>query len=349
MIKKPKFGKIALVVFLTVLIWVWADLAQDEALTLANTVTIRVATSSDPTKWITFKTEENGDAKPLAVVDSVDLKGPAKKVAEVGRMRETGKLDLRLYLDPKQEGLETEGSQNFNVLRFLQRNDQIKRLGLTVENCEPQKLIVQVQDLVEKPATVQCFDANETPLSGAVIDPAVVKVLVPKDDVPIAKIHLSADEQQRAKTTAIEKTPTVDLAPGQTSDALQSVKVRFSPQGIALTECTVQVTLGICFSTILEGKYQVKLENEADFATVFIRATPAAEQEFKNQDFNIILYIHDSDAEKPGTVIEREVAFNFPPAYVQRGEIKASESNPLKKAKFTLIPVAPDVRPAPAK
>jgi hypothetical protein len=143
------------------------------------------------------------------------------------------------------------------------------------------------------------------------------------------------------------KIPFIQLAPGpdQTRFASQSVSVKLPSQETALKVCTVQVTLGFRFSPILQGKYQVRLQNESAFTTVFVLATPAAEQEFKNQDFPITLNIHDSDAEKPGTVIERDVDFQFPPAYVQRGEIKAIQDPPLPKAKFTLVPVSPENKP----
>jgi hypothetical protein len=55
MVKNPKLGKISIVVFLTVLIWVWSDLAQDEPMSLSNYVTITVARPSDPTLWVSFE------------------------------------------------------------------------------------------------------------------------------------------------------------------------------------------------------------------------------------------------------------------------------------------------------
>jgi hypothetical protein len=54
--KKIKFGKIAIVVFLTVLIWVWADLARDEQLPLPDVV-VEVAKSSNPELWVSFVAE----------------------------------------------------------------------------------------------------------------------------------------------------------------------------------------------------------------------------------------------------------------------------------------------------
>ena len=365
MTNRLKPGKVALVVFLTVLIWVWADLAQDDKVSLTGRVTLDVAPSANPAVWIVFKKEESNKSGPAEAnatnpknavkkdeagragpikLDSVDLKGPAKKVADIRRLRDTGQLDLDLYLDPNQEGLQSEGPHLFPVLDFLRRNDQIRRLGLTVESCEPSKLTIEVQNLLRKPVDVECVDANNNSLGTAEIDPARVQAWVPKDSVVNARVRLTADEQQRAKTVPVKKIPLVELAPGQPArPALGSVQVKLRSQEIALANPTVQVTLGLCFSQNLQGKYQVNLQNAAEFATVAIQATPAAADEFTNrQVFQLMLYIDDDDAQKSNAIIEREVSFLFPPAYVQRGEIK--ESGSLPKAKFTLSPVS-DVKP----
>ena len=347
MTRKPKFGKIAIVVFLTVLIWVWADLAQDARLSLSGLVTITVAQTSDPSIWIMFK-DETGTLKRSVSLDSVDLKGPASRVTEVERMKNKGTLDLALFLDPKQAGLETEGSHVLDVLSLLQQNDQVRQLGLTVESSEPRTLTVQVQRLVEKRVALQCVDANGLPIS-AEMDPTEVTAYVAGDEVRTAKIRLSAAEQQQAKTSAIQKTPFVELAPGQTRDVPVRVKVKLPSEEATLTEYPIQATLGFCFSPNLQGKYRVELQNETDFANVFIRATPRAKAEFEKQDFDIILYILDNDKDKPPTEFqEREVVFNFPKEYVLRGEIKEGHTLP-PKARFRVVPVSPDGKPAATK
>jgi hypothetical protein len=76
MIRKIKFGKIAIVIFLTVLIWVWTDLDLDEELTVPR-ITISVAHS--PELLVSF----NG--QPEALINNIKLKGPAKKIGEVRR------------------------------------------------------------------------------------------------------------------------------------------------------------------------------------------------------------------------------------------------------------------------
>jgi hypothetical protein len=53
MAKKIKYSKITIVIFLTVLIWVWADLALDETLPEKSAVVV-VDESVDPKLWISF-------------------------------------------------------------------------------------------------------------------------------------------------------------------------------------------------------------------------------------------------------------------------------------------------------
>ncbi len=367
MTNRLKPGKVALVVFLTVLIWVWADLAQDDTISLTNRMTLGVVPSASVATWIVFKKGESNRSSPAdvnaadgrtavkkdetgrpgIVLDSVDLKGPAKKVADLRRARDTGKLDLALYLDPNQEGLQSEGPHVFDVLSYLKRNDQIERLGLSVESCEPSKVTVEVQNLEKRSVAVECVDADNKKLDTALITPASVLAWVPKDGVLTARVILTAEEQREARIKPVPKIPIVELAPGQERSALDTVQVKLRSEQVDVAERTVQVTLGICFSQNLQGKYQVNLLNASDFATVAIQATLAATDEFTNrQDFQLILDIIDGDeASKPGAEpLQREIRFRFPQAYVQRGEIQESPVNPPKKAKFTLVPVS-EVKP----
>ena len=53
MIKKIKYGKILVIVLLTVLIWVWTDLALDEEFTVSG-VEISIAKSTNPALLVSF-------------------------------------------------------------------------------------------------------------------------------------------------------------------------------------------------------------------------------------------------------------------------------------------------------
>ena len=77
MIRKLKYGKIAIVVFITILIWVCADLALDEELPVSNAVVSVV--KSNPELWVSFD-----DASSVPVEEMV-LKGPLRKIAEISK------------------------------------------------------------------------------------------------------------------------------------------------------------------------------------------------------------------------------------------------------------------------
>ena len=58
MAKKINYGKVLVVASITVLIWVWADLALDEKLSVSN-VNITIAKSSNPNFWVSFGNESS--------------------------------------------------------------------------------------------------------------------------------------------------------------------------------------------------------------------------------------------------------------------------------------------------
>jgi len=332
MANKPKLGKISIVVFLTVLIWVWSDLAQDERISLSGFVTMTVARPSDPTIWVSFEGPDSA-LRPSLAIRAIDLKGPASRITEVDRMRKKGELALDLFVSPEEEGWTEVGSRTFNVLNFLKQSAEIKQLGLTVENCEPRTVTVEVHRLVERSLPVECIDENGAHLR-AQIEPPTVDAFVP-DGVVVARVRLSAHEQRQAQTSSIQKTPYIELAPGQRRDVSTRVSVALSVEEVILAEHPVQAVLGFCFSPNLQGAYRVRLENEAELATVLVRATTEAWQAYERQSFHIFLHVLDADRKASG-VITRPVAFNFPHEYVRNGQIEGSTPPP---ARFVLEPI----------
>jgi hypothetical protein len=101
--RKRKLGKISVTVFLTALIWVWADLAQDERLDLSNFVTVTMAKSSDPNLWVALE-DDNSVLRASLTVERVVLKGPASRIGEVVRRKNREKLDLNLFRAPDRCG-----------------------------------------------------------------------------------------------------------------------------------------------------------------------------------------------------------------------------------------------------
>jgi hypothetical protein len=333
--EKLKAGKISVTIFLTALIWVWADLAQDERLDLSNFVTVTMAKSSDPNLWVALE-GENSALRASLTIDRVVLKGPASRVSEIVRKKNREKLDLNLFLVPEQMGLTETTTRTVDMLSFLKQTNEIRELGLTVETCEPRMIEVRVSRLKTEPMPVECVDESGNQIIVESVEPSRVKVRIPPEGATAARVRLTAEEQRQARETPAEKTPYIELADGQRRDALQSVKVKLPPAENALRQYPVSATLGLCMSRNLQGKYRVELREDPMADLVLVRATADAHREYDQMPFHILLYIEDSD--KPSQeYTSREVAFNFPPEYEQRGEIKLDQAVP--KVQFRLVPI----------
>jgi hypothetical protein len=342
--KKLKLGKISVTVFLTALIWVWADLAQDEQLELSGLVTVHVAAPADPNLWVTLQTEGT-TLRPSMTFKRVVLQGPASRVAEVERRSNKGELNLDLYLSPEQMGLTETSTRTLEALSFLRQSKEFRQLGLTVETCEPNTLTIQVHRLTPTYVTVECVDERGSPVGFETLEPLRVRARVPPDGVMTARVRLTADEQKQAREEPISKTPYIDLPDGLRKEAMEPVKIKLPPMGDVLRQYPVQATLGICMSQNLQGKYKVELREDPTIDFVLIRATPAAHQDYDKMPFHMILNVEDSD-KSSSDYISREVVFNFPREYVRKDEIKLDQSVP--KVQFRLVPITPSAAPSSA-
>jgi hypothetical protein len=338
MIKKLKPGKISIVVFLTFLIWTWADLSQDDRLPLSD-VRLEVAQSNDPSLWVNFVVEQDPDLHTSVALDTVVLKGPASRVAEVRRRKNKGALDLSLFVVPEQEGLTQAESHTLNVLDFLRKSDTFRNLGLTVESCEPRRLTIQTQKLAEQDLAVECVGIDTT-LWTPTLDPSSVTAYAPVGKALKARIpRLTPEEQNQAKTAPIEKTPYIELAPGadHRRDIPTKVKITLAPAQNVLTEHSARPVYGFCLSPNLQGKFSVKLENDPlELTRITVKATAEAQYAYFQAPMQLILYIEDKDVQATGT-IERDFVFAFPEDYVRKGQIQANQ--PAPKARFTLEPI----------
>ena len=109
-----KYSKIAVVVFLTALIWVWADLALDTIHTIPR-ATIRMG-SSRSSHWISFKDE------PVVDINDIDFKGPVSKIGELKRIISNNPQKLEFVL-PEQEGMLDSEKYELNVPDFIKNID----------------------------------------------------------------------------------------------------------------------------------------------------------------------------------------------------------------------------------
>ncbi len=339
MIRKIKFGKISIVIFLTVLIWVWTDLDLDEVHTVPR-VMMGVAHSDE--LLVSF----NG--QPEASINNIDLKGPAKKITEVRRGLDDGTKKLDLTLNPEREGMITTGSHTLNVLDFLKRSDEIKELGgLTVEDCKPEIIEVNVVKLEKKLLEIECVNENGIPLTPKSIEPEKVEMYVPADSRLKAQVLLTSRDITQARLSVVEKTPHVVLAANQKREALTNVRIKMSPEADSLTEYPIDASLGFTLSNNLVGEYKpvIPTSNYNNLVSFSIFATAAAKEAYENESYQIFLYILDGDEKKgPDEEQRRNVVYNFPEEFVRKNEIRL-KGEP-GTAVFKLIPLSPAETPA---
>ena len=336
MIRKIKFGKIAIVIFLTVLIWVWTDLDLDEELTVPRTM---ISVAHTPELLVSF----NGQQE--ASINNIELKGPAKKIAEVKRGLDDGTLELSFSLNPEREGMTTTGSHTLNVMDFLKRSDEIKALGgLTVEDCKPEIIDVNVVKLEKKLLDIECVNENGAPVKVESIDPSKVEMYVPEDSRLKAQVLLTSRDITQARLSMAVVTPYVELAPGWRRDASSKVNIKMSPEADSLTEYTIDAKLGIQSGMNLVGEYRLVVDNYNDLVSFIIFATQEAKDAYESENFQITLNILDEDKKRsPEDFQRRDVVYNFPKEAVQKNEIRL-KGEP-GTAKFKLIPLSPAETP----
>ena len=336
MARKFKYRKVTIVIFITVLIWVWADLAQDETFTVPH-ATISVAKSIEPSLWVSF-----ADNESTVSIKEIVLKGPASRVAKADRRLKEGKL-LEFDFDPAREKLDRLDKYTLALLPFLQRSKIIRQLGLTALSCTPESISVSVVKLFEKTLKVRCIDDNGIAIKDAIIDPTHVKIFVPEDwegEKLTADVQLAAAEVEQARQGPFESRPYILLAPDQIREAPENVKIKLPPVEEKLRAYPItSATIGYVFSPVLQEKYRVKLLNPQDMAMVRIKATDAAKSAYEGQPFQILLYILDGDEKKKGEP-SRKVVYDLPQEFVSKGEITLNQQ-PVT-ARFELVPLAPE-------
>jgi len=167
-----------------------------------------------------------------------------------------------------------------------------------------------------------------------------VEAYVPKDETGTRKatVRLTPEEQNRAKNAPVEKVPYIELIPGQRREVLSKVKIQLAPAENVLISDRVPAAVGLCFSQNMQGKYSVILENDpTEFTAVMVKATREAREAYAQMQYQILLYIQDSDRQATELPIRRPVLFNFPEEYLRKDGIKADQAPPI--ARFTLRPI----------
>jgi len=334
LLRKIKYSKIAIVIFLTVLIWVWADLALDETSAVPGAMII-IAESS-PNRWVSF------GGKASTSIDNIVLKGPASKIAEIKREIGEDTLNLKFSLYPELEGITAAGPYPLNVLEFIKGSDELRVLsGLTAESCEPNTITVDVVELVERPLTVQCIDGSGNTQKYESISKSTVNILVPSDwgrDKLIAQVKLTRNEIEQARKAPIDKIPRVELAAEQIREATTPVTIKLPPEEDPLSVKRIEdATIMIAMDPTLSAKYYVEITNLSTVLNPFaVRATNEAKEAYENQQLpQMTLYIFDTQE-----IQHKAVHYNFPERYVREGEIELADAPAIADCKVIPRPSA---------
>ena len=337
-VKKRLFRKITVVIFLTVLIWVWADLAQDETY-IVPTATITVAKSAKLETMISL------DDSYTLTINNIELKGSVSKINKIKRKLQEGSVTFDFFFDPAiEQNISAGGEYPLNVLDFLSKTTPIAGHSLSVVDCEPATIRVNIEELVSKQLTIQCYDENKNLIPDAKIDPPTVTMFVRKsrqDEKLIASVELTKRENEQARIKPFSKNPFIILPTGQKRESTATTKIQ-TPQQNLFENYTVNVTLGIAFSVNTQDEYRVEIANlPAVISSVQIRATSEAKLSYEKQLYQIILEIDDDDlAKSPDYLHERPLLYILPEEFVRKGEIELTQS-PVE-AQFKLIPLTPE-------
>jgi hypothetical protein len=329
-----KLKKAVLVVFITCLIWVWADLSLDKDFNDQN-VTITVS-KANPRLWVTIEGKSEIQVK-------VDFRGPARKIGDLVSKIEAGKEKLDVVFDAEKQNMAVGGDYSLpDVRRFLAESDKIRNYGLAVKAARPDKLQkIKVVELKEKTLPIKCVDETDTEIPAAKITPDIITTLVPEQATEARVKLVSLAEKKQARGGVIDKKPYVEFVKGEVRYTEGAVKVELPIIGEDMKQYTIRGTLGYIFSDNLAGGYKVEFTKRPEIGSIPIIATEEAKTAYVDKGFEVLLEIQDDDVGKPE--ITRQVIYNFPIQYVREDKIQL-KGEPAE-AKFKLVPVGDQNQP----
>ncbi|AQQ72316.1 hypothetical protein SMSP2_02699 [Limihaloglobus sulfuriphilus] len=323
-----RIRKFLLIILLTLLIWVWADISSD--VTLENeSATISVDRGGVRDVWVSINESDHA-----SIV--MDLTGPNSKVQKLQLRNES--LDIKFNpLTSNAVGSEP-GVYTPPVETILRQSPEFMELGLTLEACEPVTVSIKVENLVKKQLKVVCINENDVIVPNASVKPALIYMYVfddwPEDKLK-AYIKLTNPQQQKASREEITLMPYVELSPKRYVYHQEPVYVSIeSSQEIKTADIISGPRIGYTFPADMAGKYEVQVEeNVRDFQYM---ATEEAKEIFRQQPYHLLLEIKNTDAQ--GEPVTRQLKYNFPPQAYSQGQIGPRENQSVPSIKFRLIP-----------
>ena len=323
-----------IVIFITVLIWVWADLALDETLPDKSAVVV-VDESVARQFWISFDQSPSADIK-------ITLSGPHTAVTTMDMELRKGQKPLEFVFNAVQEQMDSPGIHSLKLLEFLRKDRQLRRRGLMVQSCDPNELSVNVVELAKKSLTVECFDMSGNPLKTQSIEPSKIDAFVPVDSRLTARVQLTKAEIEQARKAPKKKTPYIEFAPGHIRESVTNVQIMLAQEEDLLTEQRIEdATLVIAMSPTLLAQYYADITNLPAVYSITVRATNEAKQAYENQQMpHMTLYIFDDDIKEGQQGLRRAVHYNFPQEYDRTGQIELVGEPTQAEFKLILRPSA---------
>lgn len=332
--RKQMFRKIILVIFITLLIWVWADLSQDEAYRDSSAI-VYISQTADPSLWVRFAR----NSEPELRLKQIKIEGPAIRIAELKRDIAEGLVQLRFELDPVDVGLESsDNTYKIPLIQILNDNKELRKRGLKVTETSTESVQILATRLEEKQLRVTAIEENNTQIENAEIDPRLIRMLVPpswQGQMLVATVKLTTNQIIRARKEPISVKPTIELTPGVTRTSDTPVEIKLPTDGVNLIDKPVQGSLGFVVSQEIMENYNIVLDNPSDFFTsIQIKATEEAFEVYNNQKYKLLLEIQADDVKKE--IVLRAPQYNFPQEFLRTGEITAVKQP--ERARFRLIP-----------
>ncbi len=327
-----KIKKILAVVFLTVLIWVWSDLALDTTDELTQ-IPIEMGDPSDPTLLVSF-VDDAGQLTERITINTVSLKGPVVRIGDIKRVERSR---LLVSLSPDQEGFIEPGETTTRLANIVKQSPEIRDSGLSVESCVPSTAAIRIMRLVPKSLPVRCRDENGTmiPDNQVMVTPATVTMHVPEETVAAYVALSEADLNRTRGDTPIDEIPFVNIH-GRKKVAKQSVKVRLSEQAAQLERKSIAgPKFCLVVDPVIEQDYEVRISNVQDtvLSMIYFRGTDEAKRAYQNEPYHVELVV---DNRKPGRQA-KFLQYRFPREFVEKNQIKSWDSQ-LNKIDFELVP-----------
>lgn len=329
--------KLAAVVFLTMLIWAWAYLELEETMPPQNG-TLDISPGIPQDLFVSFENQ------PAPVSLKLTIKGPPLQIAELKKRLHASDVDptkerLDFLYDPESQNHSAPDSYVFDVLQFLNKSDKLKDMAVSVVSCEPSVINVKVEKLTEEWLPIQCLDEHNALLADASIEPARIQMFV-RDNWPVtATVILTEAAIEKARKEPVTETPFIELTPGKRRRYKDTVSITLPATENPLQDRVTNplMKLGYIFSRNLHGKYTVDLTNENDLRTLQYKASEQAFNAYENKPYQMLIEIRDGD-ENAENDVHRQIIYNFPEEFVQKGEIELT--GPPREAVFKLVAVS---------